>query len=178
MFLELNHLSTLIRDKSVSGYTHSEWDAFRRKLDISEQRMFRIIHCELGDVNSPEGSLFKLRAYPISGSIYLYLYLRKIPVGSTALDYFIANLQDSLIEDNVIDDRGTFPPDALLWVLLMGGIASEGRVQRQWFQMRVANIRATLGLSSWRAAYQLLARFPFTGHDCEAHCQRFWGEVA
>jgi hypothetical protein len=83
-----------------------------------------------------------------------------------------------LTDGSVIDDRETFPPRALLWVLVMGGIASEGRVQRQWFQMQAANIRATLGLNSWRAAYQLLARFPFAGDDCEAHCQKFWGELA
>jgi hypothetical protein len=178
MFTELNHLSALMAEKSASSLIYDEKDSFNETLNIAEQRIFRITHCEPDGVNSPKGALFALRAYPTSGSIFLYLYLRKIPPSSTALDYFIPTLQDALIDGNVIDDRAKFPLQALLWVLFMGGIASDGRVQRQWFQEQASKTRTALGLDSWSAARQLLIKFPFTGADCELHYRKFWSELA
>jgi hypothetical protein len=177
MFAELNHLSALTVDTADPGNAKEDISSFSQMLDAAEQRMFRMTHCEPGEVNSPSGAFFRMRAYPTSGTIFLYLYLRKTPPSSNASDYYVANLRDALTDGNVIDDAGTFPPKVLLWVLFMGGIAAEGRAQRQWFRTQSARIRESLALGTWAAARQILARFPFSGADCESHCQAFWGEL-
>jgi hypothetical protein len=177
MFAELNHLSAMMANMSNLSSAEDGPNSFKKKLDVAEQRMFRIIHCEPGDLNSSRETLFRLRAYPMAGTIFLYLYLRSIPPSSTALDYFMMNLRDALTDGNVVDDTRTFPPDVLFWVLFMGGIASGGGMQRQWFRTQATKIRVALALDSWAVGRQILMRFPFTGSDCESHCQEFWAEL-
>jgi hypothetical protein len=177
MFTELNQLCTLMASMSESDCGKDTLNSFNKKLDIAEQRMFRLTHCDAGDVNSPRESLYKIRAYAIAGTTFLYLYLRNITPSSTALDYFPSHLQDSLSDGNVIDNAEVFPPEVLLWVLFMGGIASEDRVQRPWFRERASKVCATLAVESWPVARQILIRFPFTGSDCTSHCRGFWSEL-
>lgn len=177
MFTELNQLCTLMTSLSESDYGKDTLNSFNRKLDIAEQRMFRLTHCDAGDINSPRETFYKMRAYAIAGTTFLYLYLRNIPPSSTALDYFPSHLQDALSDGNVIDNAEIFPPEVLLWVLFMGGIASEDRVQRPWFRERASKVCATLAVESWPVARQILMRFPFTGSDCASHGRGFWSEL-
>lgn len=177
MFAELSHLCALMAMSNPSS-TKGDLNCFNKKLDAAEQRMFRITHCEPGEVNSPSETLFKLRAYPTAGTIFLYLYMRNVPPSSPALDYFVANLRDALTDGNIIDDTRTFPPDVLFWVLFMGGIASNGRMQRQWFRAQAKKIQVSLALGSWAVGRRILMRFPFTGPACESHCQGFWAELS
>lgn len=177
MFVELNQLCTLMTSMPAAGYGKDALASFNRKLDVAEQHMFRLTHCDAGDANSPREALYKMRAYATAGTIFLYLYLRKIPPSSTTLEYSVANLYDSLRDGSVIDNAAVFPPEALLWILFMGGIASEDRVQRPWFKERASKTRATLAVDSWPAVQQILMKFPFTGSDYAGHCRDFWSEL-
>jgi hypothetical protein len=179
MFDELNNLAVLVGDMhAVPPQMASENQiSLTQKLDAAERRIHSLVHSEVRDDSNLRGSFFRWRAYPVAGNIFLYLYLRHVPLRSTIFDYLVPNLQQALIETRAIDDTSIFPTDVLFWILVMGGVAAVGREQQQWFRINITKRRGLLGLNSWHDARQLLLKYPFTGGLCESNCQSLWDEL-
>lgn len=180
MFDKLNNLSILISDIHATLPEHAgdEKSSLSDKLGDTERYMHILIHSKFGNDSSVENPFFKWRAYPIAGNIFLSLYLRDIPLNSTVLDYLVAILQEALTETDAVRDASMYSPEALFWILVIGGVAALGRAQQQWFQIQAAKIRVSLGLSSWGDARQILKKFAFAGIRCESHCQALWDELS
>jgi hypothetical protein len=180
MFDELNNLSILVGNVHDVPPQIAPGDktSLAQKLDAAERRIHSLMHSEFSDDSDLGGSSYRWRAYPLAGNIFLYLYLRHVPLSSTIFNYVVPNLQQALIETGGIDDTGIFPADALFWMLVMGGVAAVDRVQWQWFRLNITKSSRLMGLNSWHDARKILLQFPFTGGLCESKCQSLWDELS
>ncbi|KAE9375961.1 hypothetical protein N431DRAFT_481151 [Stipitochalara longipes BDJ] len=117
------------------------------------------------------------RTFHISGLIYLYMVLRKIPIRSSVFDSFTRRLKTAI---DLLEPRqlwGHFPLEYLLWTLVIGGTASLGRPERPFFLGLASKLSKYLQLKSWEQSKAILLDFAWVESICEEPCKAFWNEL-
>lgn len=82
---------------------------------------------------------------------------------------------------NVLDESKSDPcwqlcPDVLLWILVLGGIASLG-TERVWFVQNLAAVSTALNISEWEQVIEKLENYLWLGSACDSGGQILWAEV-
>jgi hypothetical protein len=166
MFEKLCNLVALM-SICTEQITRRETTDFLPKVEAAENGFYLILH---------DGASYDWRAYFISGSLYLYMVVRKLPLRSPTYEYVVQRLKNALSHTEIFDDNGRYPPFMLLWILFIGGIASYGRAQREWFRVSLATCRRILALGTWEDALQILEKLtPFS--ELEFHGRDLWMEL-
>lgn len=151
MFERLRNLALNVDSTNHVGSTETtEWPV---DVDSTEKQLHTILH---------DGASFDWRAYFIAGTTYLYLVVQKLPVRSLTYDYVVERLKNALDHPDIFDNTEKYPPSVLFWILCIGGIASHGRPQREWFRMSLVKSRQILALRTWQDAFHALGKItPF-----------------
>jgi hypothetical protein len=115
---------------------------------------------------------------PIRLTLLVYLYLRVSRVGNyPIMRHMVAHLKHSLSDDAGLAYYKETAPDLLFWMLLLGGMASQGQRSHPWFVLQLAEVAHDLGLREWAAVRALLGEFFYTDWPGETAGEDLWNEV-
>jgi hypothetical protein len=89
----------------------------------------------------------------------------------------IASQLKSVIEDFRLETCFDGGGKLLIWALLLGGIASEGTLERVWFLRRLKPLLAMEGVLEWRLLTDLVERFLWMDSACEDGALSVWEEL-
>ncbi len=123
---------------------------------------------------SPDVSV---RPCGIAGSVYIYLFLRKIPVTSPVYDWMVSLVQEEFerFSEEVLERM--YPPEITFWMLFVAGVASFKRSERGWFVRKLVSVRDTLELKGWGEAKKLLGQLAWVEGAGEEHGKTLWNEL-
>jgi hypothetical protein len=123
------------------------------------------------------------RKFVTSGSLAAMIYtdnqIRGINFRARIMDRVIERLQDALgmvmddISQHDLKDNAT---RAILWVLIVGGVAADYRACRGWFLERILDFCDVLDMRTWKDTEEMLQRFlwPAAWHKPGYH---LWEDV-
>lgn len=150
----------------------NEQSAWLNELNLTEFKMHTILENELiSGHSSPE--FVSWRAYPITGTIFLCMWLRQLSIRSNVIDYLVDSLVYTLEETGL---ENTYPLRILLWLLFVGGSAAEGRRSRRWFLVHTSRSLHSLKVDSWESVKNALLVFPYV-EECGEPFRRLWDEI-
>jgi hypothetical protein len=89
----------------------------------------------------------------------------------------IASMMKTTIEDFKLETCFEGGGKLLVWALLLGGIASEGTLERVWFLRRLKPLLAMEGIVQWRLLTDLVDRFLWMDSACEDGALGVWEEL-
>ncbi|KAJ5043090.1 uncharacterized protein L3040_004476 [Drepanopeziza brunnea f. sp. 'multigermtubi'] len=128
----------------------------------------------LHNTNKPD--TVPMRPCGFVGSIYIYLFLRKIPLASPVFDYMVSLVREELErfgeEEKVLE--GSVPAEVVFWMLFVAGVASVEREERGWFVRRLKIVRGVLGLRGWEEARRLLGTLAWADGMGDEGGRRLW----
>lgn len=121
-------------------------------------------------------------------SVYLYESIRHAAIIYSAAVTFPLPPSTGIFRtattrlQNILDESKSDPcwqlcPDVLLWILVLGGIASFGTEERIWFVQNMAAVSAALNISEWEQAIEKLENYLWLGSTCNSGGQLLWAEV-
>lgn len=116
-----------------------------------------------------------LRPCGVVGSIYIYMFLRKIPVDNPVFDYMVSLVREELERFDAELLQGMFPPEIMFWMLFVAGVASLKREERPWFVMRLRREIRILGLKGWQEVRGLLGRLAWVDGVEQEGGRQLWG---
>ncbi|KAL2802261.1 hypothetical protein BJX63DRAFT_120268 [Aspergillus granulosus] len=113
---------------------------------------------------------------PLRITLLIYLHMRtwhfqNIPI----MRYMVNSLQQILLLCKTIRQTA---PDALFWILFIGGMASRGYNGHSWFVSQLAEISRYLALRDWATAREVLGGFFYTDQPDEPGGEELWDQVA
>lgn len=82
-----------------------------------------------------------------------------------------------ILEESKVDMCWQLFPKALLWVLVLGGIASSGTAERTWYVQNIAAVTAALKLDDWPEISRELENYLWLESSCDTGGQLLWTEV-
>jgi hypothetical protein len=187
MFLDLQYLSAQVAAYE-SGVLIGDAFELRDSLCSTEKFIDTLIHERIERIDTSEhhidfatAVLGKGHAIPVgaccrSAVIYVYLFLRRLPIHSPVFDWMVDMMrQDFERTEGTI--RRVYPPELLFWLLFVAGTASLGRPDRSWFRMKLAKYRIFLKLNSWRAATAVLEKLAWLETPGESLGKSLWEEL-
>lgn len=89
----------------------------------------------------------------------------------------LATLLQKILEECKFDPCWQLCPRALLWILVLGGIASFDTVERTWYVQNLAAVSAALNLSEWEEVAEELGNYLWLQSACEGGGRLLWVEV-
>jgi hypothetical protein len=187
MFHDLQYLSAQVAAYE-SGVLSGDPFELRDNMCSTEKLIDSLIHERIEIIDTSEHHiefaapvLEKGNAIPVgacgrSAGIYVYLFLRKIPIRSPVFDWMVdMTRQDFERTESCI--RHMYPPELLFWLLFVAGTASLGRPDRPWFRMKLAKYRNFLKLDSWGAATEVLEKLAWIETPGESLGGSLWDEL-
>ena len=122
------------------------------------------------------GNPIPVRSCAISGSIFVYLFLRRIPILSPIFDWMVGLMQQDF-ERTEATILATYRPEIIFWMLFIAGLASLGRRQRLWFRERLVRSRMVLELNCWMEAKDVLESLAWAETLGESSGRALWQEL-
>jgi hypothetical protein len=89
----------------------------------------------------------------------------------------LASVLKEILEESKFDPCWQLCPKTLLWILILGGIAALGTIERTWYVQNLVAISAALGLSNWEEVSDELDNYLWLNSACEAGGRMLWLEV-
>lgn len=187
MFHDLQYLSAQVAAYE-SGVVIDDPFELRDSMCSTEKLIDSLIHERIERIDTSNHHidfaapvLEKGHAVPVgaccrSAVIYVYLFLRRIPIHSPVFDWMVDMIQQDF-ERTESYIREVYPPELLFWLLFVAGTASLGRSERSWFRIKLAKYRNFLKLDSWRAATEVLEKMAWLETPGETLGQSLWEEL-
>ncbi|PKK42202.1 hypothetical protein CI102_14752 [Trichoderma harzianum] len=95
----------------------------------------------------------------------------------TGIFHSLATRLQSILEESQVDPFWQLCPEALLWVLVLGGIASTDNACRNWYVQNLAVVSAALMLSDWEGVAEKLGNYLWLESACDAGGRLLWIDV-
>ena len=187
MFKDLQYLSAKIAD-SDSGILMIDGSELADTICSTEKYIDSLIHQRIERVDTNEhnpefaslvleyGNTIPVRSCALSGCIYVYLFVRRIPIQSSIFDWMVDIFQQDF-ERTEAAIRMLYSPEQLWWMLFVVGTASLGRRERSWILRKLNLGRDILGLNGWREAKEILERVAWVESTGELHGKAIWEEL-
>jgi hypothetical protein len=177
MFRNLHYLSDQITI-SMSRNNVQNDAKLMENIFKAEQRIELVIHHGGGTTGliSDNSSITNVQSSALAGVIYVYLFLRDIPVDSSVFDWMVTLLKEGLQSDESVIGQ-IYPAEVLFWVLFVGRAAAVGRDERHWFCARLDVARRDLMLSSWEEAKGVLRRLAWIEGPGDSEFKELWEEL-
>lgn len=153
---------------SLEGVESGQGSGFLFELNAAEKKLHAILH---------DGATYGWRAYFLAADIYIYMALRRIPLGDPTFDYLLDILTTALKCERIFEDVAKYPPQHLFWILLVGGMVADGRVHWSWFQSSLTRCRQILTLETWEDARRILEAISPFG-ELEPLCRILWMKLS
>ncbi|KAJ5381703.1 uncharacterized protein N7496_004131 [Penicillium cataractarum] len=125
---------------------------------------------------------------PLRLSLMIYLYtrvskLQDLPILRYMVETFKQSLEIRLAEISSSSSSSSTldatAPDLLLWLLFIGGMASQGDSSHAWFVSHLAHVVRSLALEDWATQVRpLLGEFFYTDRPGQMDAEDLWSEVA
>jgi hypothetical protein len=121
-------------------------------------------------------------------SVYLYEAIRHAAfIYSTAVTFplpamsghfhKLAAILKPLLETSKSDPCWRHCPSALLWILVLGGIAASDTEEREWFVESVVFIAKISQIRTWEQVTEIMEGFLWLDSACDAGGRILWAEV-
>ncbi|KAE8447010.1 hypothetical protein EG329_011144 [Mollisiaceae sp. DMI_Dod_QoI] len=109
---------------------------------------------------------------------YIHMFLRHTHPNSrrVTVDKVAARLRYSLKILTPTELWFDFPPNFLLWVLVIAGVAAEGHPDRKWLLHLLSQLRERQELETWDKALLILKEYAWVDHLCTEPCKGFFEE--
>jgi len=164
IFTDLRRLSYQISDRN-SGISEPDMTLYYQGVIDAEDHINLV---KIGQKFSKRTTkcVFSARSScALAGYIYLYLFLRRIPLDNSVYGWIVGMLQEDLIKTiHVVGEH--FPSEMRFWLVWVGLCAAHGRDSQDWFEEEVTFSKYTLGLVSWENARRVLEKFAWIpSHD-------------
>ena len=95
---------------------------------------------------------------------------------STGIFRIATTRLQNILDESKYDPCWQLCPDVLLWILVLGGIASSG-IERAWFVQNLAAVSTALNLSDWDQVTEKLENYLWLESACDGGGQLLWAEV-
>ena len=158
--------SICVTEKHIDSLIHERIE----RVDTCEH------HIEFAAIVLGKGNTIPVGACARSATIYVYLFLRRIPIHSPVFDWMVDTVQQDF-ERTEASIRHIYPPVLLFWILFVAGTASLGKPQRSWFRSKLAKYRGFLKLNSWKAAKEVLETLVWLDTPGESLGGSLWEEL-
>lgn len=89
----------------------------------------------------------------------------------------LTSLLKAVLEESRLDICWTIYPKTLLWILVLGGIASSVTLDRSWYVKNLAAVSAALNILQWDDAVQELGQYLWLERTCDAGGRSVWLEA-
>ncbi|RFU27625.1 hypothetical protein B7463_g8700, partial [Scytalidium lignicola] len=89
----------------------------------------------------------------------------------------LASRLKTIMEESKFDLCWQLCPETLMWMLVLGGIASAGTTERNWYVQNLAAVSAALKLSEWDEVEKVLSEFLWLRSVCGTGGRVLWIEV-
>jgi hypothetical protein len=122
------------------------------------------------------GNIIPVMSCALSGSIYIYLFIRRIPIQSSVFDWVVDLFQQDF-ERTEAAILMLYPPEQLWWMLFVAGTASLGRRDRSWILRKLNLGRDILRLNGWREAKEVLKKVAWVENAGELYGKVLWEEL-
>lgn len=181
MFRNLHYLSGKITI-SMSRNNNVQNDAtLMENIFKAEQYVELIIHHGGGTtgtigLSSGNSSITTVQSSALAGAIYVYFFLRDIPVDSSVFDWMATLLKEGFQWDESVIGQN-IPAEVLFWVLFVGRAAAVGRDERHWFCAHLDRARRDLMLSCWEEAKGVLRRLAWIEGPRDSDFKELWEEL-
>ena len=188
MFKDLQYLSAKIAD-SDSGILMIDGSELADTICSAEKYIDSLIHERIERVDTNEhnpefaslvlehGNTIPVISCALSGSIYVYLFIRRIPLQSSIFDWMIDLFQQDF-ERTEAAIRMLYSPEQLWWMLFVVGTASLGwRRERSWILRKLNLCRDILRLNGWREAKEILEKVAWVESAGELYGKALWEEL-
>jgi len=116
------------------------------------------------------------RTWHCTTLIYIYMALKETPKSSQILEKLVRRYKYSLQLLTPEELWIHFPPQYLLWSLVMASIASADHADRWWLLRLLKQLSQKLSLDSWDAARDILIQFAWVEHKCTRPGRLIWEE--
>jgi hypothetical protein len=97
---------------------------------------------------------------------------------STGIFQRLASLLENVLEELKLDPCWQLCPKVLLWVLVLGGIASSDTVHRSWYVQHLVAVSDTLNLLMWDEVVGELANYLWLESACDTGGRLLWQDVS
>jgi hypothetical protein len=112
----------------------------------------------------------------LGGILYSTAVLFPLPKSTGTLPR-IASMVRTAVEGFRLETCFEGGGKVLIWILLLGGIAAEGTLERVWFLRRLKPLLAMEGITSWTSLNGLVARFLWMESACADGALKVWEEL-
>ena len=111
-----------------------------------------------------------------SAIIYSAAVIFPLPA-STGIFGMAATRLQHILDESKSNPCWQLCPDALLWILVLGGVASFGTLERFWFVQNLTAVSASLNLSLWEQVLEKLDNYLWLDSACGSGGRLLWTEV-
>ena len=184
MFKDLQYLSAQVAasDKGIATIDASE---LADAICSAENHIDSLIHVRIERVDTKEhnpefaslvlehGNDIPVMSCALSAWIYIYLFIRRIPIRSSVFDWMVDRFQQDF-ERTEAAVRDLYPPDQLWWMLSVVGAASLGRRNRWWILRKMDR---GLKLNRWSDAKEVLEKVAWVESTGELYGKIVWEEM-
>jgi hypothetical protein len=172
LFHQIRELSETMHNLRRSPILPQEDIWYSDKIYYLQCSLFDIIH----NPNTPNRSLDAASA--LAGLIYCTHCLRDIPLTFQVIANAVTSLEAIIeqLEHEQFQIEGGMLGVRHLWVLGLGGVAAEGKRERDWFVVKFKKRCVVMGLINWDSAKGILERLLWQDRLNEAG-KRLWAET-
>jgi hypothetical protein len=157
MFVNLRRVSHLMEEND-NGTLKIEKAELRRAIVDTEMAVDKLLRGGRYDLRTVKGIHSNSGCCVIAGCLYVYYFLRRIPVTSALYNYMVRLLKEDF--ENVAGTfRQVFPKEVLFWVLFVGAASATCREEEAWFKKELAMTRQGLSITTWEVAKFILKKF-------------------
>jgi hypothetical protein len=89
----------------------------------------------------------------------------------------LASLLKSIMEESKFDPCWQLCPKALLWILILGGIAASDTADRTWYVQNLSAVSSALNLVEWEDVVAELGSYLWLECACDPGGRGLWTEV-
>jgi len=89
----------------------------------------------------------------------------------------LASTLKSILEASIRDTGWRKCPKALLWIMILGGIAAADSPERPWYVSNLMIVSDALDVIEWEDVVEELERYLWLDSVCDDGAQSLWAEV-
>lgn len=176
MFQDLHTLSRQLLTSTISKSLSTEPN-FNDQVTKAEQHIDYLVHCPTTPGISINGVSTNSGSCLLAGYIYLYLFLKRIPLQNSVYEWMASLLKDEILEHEATM-KENFPIELRFWVFFVGGFAAAGTKEGEWFRKELQILRIDSELGGWESASLALKNIVWIQREEDEAAKKFWEDAA
>lgn len=167
---------TLIIDSHCRGiHPISDFKVFIERRNAIQHSLMSLSNgdeLESGEV----GSICLYESIRHAAIIYSVAVTFPLPPVSGIFRKLAGGLQN-ILEESKLDPCWQLCPKTLLWILLLGGIAASGTMDRVWYVQNLVTLSSALNLIEWKDVAEEVENYLWLESACDTGGSNLWDEM-